>query len=80
MFVYVLRCDGNEGANQLVLGLQQIRRCQDLGAPPQDAGWKTLGGGATPTVALESGDSQTQHKTQGSDTKTDKGAFNETTV
>lgn len=78
MFVSVLRCDGNEGANQLVLGLQQIRRCQDLGAPPQGAGGKTLG--ATPTVALESGESQTEHKTRGSDIKRDEGAFNKTTV
>lgn len=46
----------------------------------QDAGGKTLGGGATPTVALESGESQTEHKNRGSDIKTDKGAFNKTTV
>lgn len=41
MFADVSRGDGNEGANRLVLGFQQMRRCQDLGAPPQDAGWKT---------------------------------------
>lgn len=65
-----------EQGGKSVWGLQQIRRRQDSGAPPQDAGGKTK----TPTVELESSDSQIQHKTPGSDIKTDKGAFNETTV